>query len=431
MSHVPTKTDSAEPVPPTPTGRARLNRGIVSWCLYDFANSAYSAVIASTIFCVYYANAIVGNGTGEGDAWWGRAVSASMVFVALTSPFLGGIADAAACGKKLWIGYTWVCILCVASFSFLRKGDVLAGFALAALANVGMEGSYVFYNANLPRVAPPSIQGRVSGWGFAVGYLGSIVALVGALPFALADPFRATPIWLLVAAQFALFSLPAFFLIPGQTGSRLGPLAAAREGFRSCLDVGRRLVASRDSRRFLLGYLFYEDGVNTVIVFASLFATTTLQFSRGETIALFLVVQISALAGAFAMARPTDTRGPKFVVVSALLLWCTVVTAAFFVQTKTLFWGVACVAGLGLGSVQAASRAFYARFIPPGEENRYFGFYSLVGKSAAVMGPILFGEMSRLFGSQRPAILSISLLFIIGLSFVLRVREPPARADAA
>jgi len=131
--------------------------------------------------------------------------------------------------------------------------------------------------------------------------------------------------------------------------------------------------------------------------------------------------------GAALMAKPTDTKGPKWVVVASLVVWCAVVAASYFVQSKPQFWVVAVTAGLGLGSVQAASRAFYARFIPEGEESRYFGVYALVGKSAAVMGPILFGEMSRAFGSQRPAILSIAVLFLIGLAILSRVEAPGLR----
>jgi len=406
----------------TPAGPPSLNRRqVVCWCLYDFANSAYAAVIAATIFATYYANVIVGNQAGLGDLWWGRVTSVSMLFVALSSPYLGGIADSGGLRKSLWISYTAMAILAVASFPVLEPGMVFTGFALAALANIGMEGSMVFYNSYLPQIAPPGVQGRVSGWGFATGYAGSITALTAALQFV--EPFRGDTIWLLVAAQFSLFSLPAFLVLPGQGGSRLGPAAAARAGFQTTRALLGRLWRRPAPRRFLLAYLLYEDGVNTVVIFSSIFAATTLGFAARELIILYLVVQFSALAGAALMARPTDTRGPKFVVSLSLLLWCLVVTAAFFVQSKAQFWAVAVVAGLGLGSVQAASRAFYARFIPPGEENQYFGIYALVGKSSAVIGPILFGEMSRAFGNQRPAILSVAVLFLSGLAVLMRVPE--------
>ncbi len=417
--------------PPAPRGRTRE---IASWCLYDFANSAYSAVIMSVVFGVYYAGTIVGNTdpdgtwTGAGDRWWGYVSSASMLFVAISSPFLGGVADSAGWSKRLWITYTWLAVLAVVSFSFLEQGMVLQGFALATIANIGIEGGIVFYNAYLPRIAPPEKQGRVSGWGFAVGYAGSLVALLLALPFT--KPFHGTVIWLLVAAQIAVFSLPAFLAMPKDAvGSALPILTAAKRGAATSWGTLLQLLRDRDARLFFLAYLLYEDGVSTVIIFASPFAATSLGFEQMQLVVLFGVVQISALVGALAMAKPTDAIGPKFVVLSSLVLWCAVVVAARFVQSQGLFFGVACVAGLGLGTVQAASRAFYARFIPRGEENRYFGLYALVGKSAAILGPILFGQMSALYG-QRTGILSVAVLFIGGLGLLLLVREPPARADA-
>ncbi len=388
-------------------------RRIASWCLYDFANSGYSAVIVTAIFAPYYTGYIVGNEAGLGDVWWGRVSSVSMLFVALTSPFLGGIADAGGLRKRLWITYSWLSILMVIGFTTLEPGMVLTGFALATLANIGMEGAMVFYNAYLPQIANTSVQGRISGWGYATGYAGSILALMAAYSFT--NPFQATPIWLLVAAQFALFSLPAFLWLPEKAGQSQGLMTAAHQGFSSVRTLLGRLWRRPSARRFLLAYLFYEDGVTTVIIFSSVFAATTLGMETGQLVMLFIVVQFSALFGAVLMAKPTDVKGPKFVVIASLTLWCCVVTAAFFVQTQTQFWVVGVIAGLGLGSVQAASRAFYARFIPAGEENQYFGLYAMVGKSAAILGPILFGEVSRAFGSQRPAILSVIVLFAIGL----------------
>ena len=394
-------------------------RHVVSWCLYDFANSSYSAVIAATVFGAYYTNVIVGNQGGLGDVWWGRVSSFSMLFVALTSPYLGGIADAGGYRKRIFITYTWLAILAIAGLTILRPGMILTGFALAALASIGVEGGVVFYNAYLPQIAPAYMQGRVSGWGFAIGYAGSIVSLLAALPFT--DPFRGNVIWLLVAAQFALFSLPAFLSLPGESGSGMPLGDAARLGWETSRALFLRLWRRPDARRFLMAYLLYEDGVNTVIIFSSIYAATTLGFEVRELVLLYIVVQFSALVGAAAMAGPTDSRGPKTVVIWSLVLWCVVVTAACFVQSKPQFWAVAVTAGLGLGSVQAASRALYARFIPPGEENRYFGIYALVGKSAAVMGTLLFGEVSRAFGSQRPAVLSVAVLFLGGLALLWRL----------
>jgi MFS transporter, UMF1 family len=393
---------------------------VLSWCLFDFANSSYSAVIAAVVFQVYYINVIVGNADGRGDLWWGRAISLSMLAVSLSSPFLGGIADYAGSRKRLLAVYTCSCVAAISCFTLLTPGAALFGFTLIVLANIGMEGGLVFYNSFLPRIAPPEYHGRVSGWGFTIGYAGSIAALLIALPLAKTGRFEL--IWPMVAVFFAVFSLPAFLYLPKDAPTGVTASQAGIMGIHNALKTLREIWSRREPRKFLLSYLIYEDGVNTVIVFSSSLAATTFAFGQGELIGLYLVVQVTALIGAFLLSKPTDTWGPKKVVVLSLLLWSLVAVSAFFVQSKTHFWAIACIAGLGLGSVQAGTRAFYTQFIPDGKEAEYFGVYSLVGKSSAVIGPLVFGQVSAAFGSQRPAILSIAAFFIIGLVLLRQVK---------
>ncbi|MGE5172411.1 MAG: MFS transporter [Betaproteobacteria bacterium] len=393
---------------------------IISWCLFDFANSSYSAVISAVIFPVYYANVIVGNSGGEGDLWWGRAISLSMLIIAFSSPFLGGIADYAGSRKKLLALYTGVCVASVAGFSILVPGAATKGFILIVLANIGMEGGLVFYNSFLPRIAPAEYQGRVSSWGFSVGYAGSIISLLIALPLVTTGHYEIT--WIATAVFFAVFSLPAFLFLPADARAGIPSMQAGLKGTKQAWHTIKTLWRRKEPRSFLIAYLFYEDGVNTVIVFSSIFAATTLHFGTNELVGLYLTVQVTALAGAFALAKPTDVWGPKKVVSLSLLLWALVAVFACFVQSKPQFWAVASIAGLGLGTVQAGTRAFYAQFVPSGSEAEYFGVYSLVGKSSAIMGPLIFGFVSFTFGSQRPAILSIAVLFIIGLAMLRRVR---------
>jgi len=395
-------------------------REIISWCLFDFANSSYSAVIAAVIFPVYFATKIVGNEAGLGDLWWGRAVSLSMALIALTSPFIGGIADLGGIRKRLLFLYTALCVAMVACLSVLRKGMAFEGFLLITLANIGMEGGLVFYNSFLPEIADKEYQGRVSAWGFAVGYAGSILSLVLAVPLVNKGLFEGT--WFMAAAFFALFSVPAFLFLPKDRKNPVGIIEVALRGFRYSWKTFRDIWSRREPRKFLLAYLIYEDGVNTVIVFSSIFAATTLHFAPKELIGLYLLVQVTALVGSSVMAKPVDFWGPKKVVMSSLMMWAAVSITAFFVQTKGEFWVLACVAGLGLGTVQSATRAFFAQFIPPDHESEYFGVYSMVGKTSAVAGPLLFGHISATTGSQRPAILSVAAFFLAGLILIRSVK---------
>ena len=393
-------------------------RRIIAWCLFDFANSAYSAVIVATVFSIYYVSQIVGNERGLGDLWWGRAISLSLLGVVLTGPLLGALADRAGFRKRFFIAFTVLCIACIALFTTLGPGMILRGFALVALANFGFESAQIYYNAYLPDVAPPGRLGTVSGLGFGIGYLGSIVGLLVALPLVKASQFNL--LWLLVAGFFAVFSIPAFVALP-----------ADRPRPETTLNIGRILrdvLANHNLRRFLLAYFVYFDGVETTIVFSGIFAVTTLKFTTPEVIKLFLAVQFSALLGALLLARPTDRWGPKRVITVTLLLWVCVSVGAYFAQTKQFFFAVAVTAGLGLGSIQAASRALMASLIPLGKESELFGFYALCGKSSSVLGPLVFGAVSYLLGGdQRIAVASVGLFFVVGLALLQRVKpvSPP------
>ena len=386
---------------------------ILAWCLFDFANSAYSAVIVVTVFSVYYVSYIVGNEHGLGDLWWGRAISMSLLLVVLSGPFFGALADRAGMRKRFFIAFTGLCIGCIALFATLEQGMIVRGFALIAVANFAFESSQIYYNAYLPDIAPPERLGTVSGLGFAIGYLGSIVGLVVALPLVNAKQFNL--IWILVAAFFAVFSIPAFLAMPKD---RANP--DRRVNFA---HIFRDVLGNERLRRFLLAYFVYFDGVETTIVFSGIFAATTLKFTTPEVIKLFLAVQFSALAGALLLARPTDRWGAKRVISLTLLLWVGVSIGAYLAQSKATFTAVAVTAGLGLGSIQAASRALMASLIPRGKESELFGFYALCGKSSSILGPLVFGAVSYLAGNQRAAVAAVGVFFIVGLLLLQRVRS--------
>ena len=247
-----------------------------------------------------------------------------------------------------------------------------------------------------------------------MGYAGSIVALLAALPLVRAKAYGAA--FLVTGGLFAVFSVPAFLFLPESTRGGLPVWQAAREGWRQVRNTTRRILARPDLRRFLGAYFVYEDGVNTVIAFSAIFAAQTLGFPMDRLILLYIVVQCSALLGALAWARPTDRIGPKRVVMIALAQWTAVVIAAYFVQTQGQFWVLAIVAGTGLGTVQAASRTFLSTLIPKGMEAELFGFYSLCGKSAAILGPLVFGGMSHAMGgNQRAGIVAVGAFFLVGL----------------
>ena len=387
-------------------------RTIVSWCLYDLANSVYAAVIPATVWSAYYAGVIVGS-AGEGARWWGRAVSATMVFVAVTSPFAGAVADWTGRRKRLLAIYTLVAIVATALLATVAPGMVVYGFLVSILAGIGFEGAMVFYNSFLPELVPADKQGRLSGMGFAVGYAGSFVGLVATLPLVQAGRYAAA--FAVVALLFLVFALPALLWLPPDRVHSHGVLQAGLKGWRGTRQTARDIVGTPVLRRFLLAFFLYDDGVNTVIAFSAIFARETLGFTMSDLILVYMCVQLSALVGAALWARPTDTRGPKFVVLATIAQWIVIVSLIYFVRNRTQFFVIAALAGTGLGAIQAASRAFMAALVPPGREGEYFGFYSLCGKSSAVIGPLVFGEIAAATGGNlRLAALSVLVLFIAG-----------------
>ena len=406
-----------------PRVSASARRTIHAWMVYDFANSAFAAIVQATVFPAFYANVVVGNAEGRGDFWWGALVSLSMVLVALSSPLLGGIADHAGVRKPFFVSLTALSVVATALLAVLGPGMILTGFVLGVVGLVGYEAAIVYYNSYLPLLAPPGEVGRISAGGFAVGYAGSIVAFLAAWPFAATGHYGGC--FLVAAALFAALSLPAFFALPADPVKRMPLASAIARGLAQTTATLREIATSAERtqmRRFLLAYLVYEDGVNTVISFSAVFAATTLGFSFSEIIALFMVVQVTALLGSAAWARPTDARGPRLVVKLTLVQWAVVTLLAFLVTAKWEFWVVGVIAGLGLGAIQAASRTLMATLIPRDREAEFFGFYALVGKTGAVLGPFVFGAVSRtLHGNQRAAIVAVGAFFVVGLALLSRV----------
>ena len=400
-----------------------------AWALFDFANSVYPAVIVSVVFQIYFIESVVGNEAGEGDAWWGRAVSLSALIVALSAPVLGAIADRAGVRKRFMAFCVAMCITGVALFTTLEPGMVLYGFLIFLVANVGFEACLVFYNAYLPDIVPPEKRGWVSGVGFGFGYAGSALGLIMALPFATTN---IQVVWILVAGMFLIFSLPTFIYLPRDGEGTMTVPRAALWGLTSFRELWGEVIAQKELRRYLLAYFFYIDGVLTAIYMSSTLASNTFGYEQTELIYLYLAIQISALVGAFLLAKPTDRLGPKKVVTGVLGLWITIAIAIFFVESKAAFAVIGLLAGFGLGSIQSASRAFMASLIPDGRESEMFGFYALCGKSSSVIGPLIFGQVALMTGgNQKLSVMSISVLFVVGAFLLQRVNDPKAAEAAA
>ena len=404
--------------------RTASRKTIYSWGLFDFANTGFYVVMITFVFPVFFTNVLA-----EGsEAYWGRTLALSMLITALIGPLLGSIADASG-RKKLFLGvFTTMSVLAtIGLFGASGPAMLWPAIILIILANVGFEGGTIFYDAFLPEIATEKDYARVSALGWAIGYAGSFVTLIAILPILTSDPLtnvatRST--FLIAAGIFALFSLPLFFNVK----ERSEPSTPSRkisigEGYRRVRETIRHIRNYRDVARFLAAFFFYNDGILTVILMASIFMNETLGFDMTQQIIFFMIVQGSALIGSLLFGRVSDRLGPRTTILITLVIWIGVVLAAYFVESATGFFVIGGIAGLALGSSQSTSRTFMALLTPQEKKTEFFGFYDgFFGKASAVIGPFAFGELAVTIG-QRPAMLIISVMFVIGAILLLRVRD--------
>jgi len=411
---------------------ARYSRGkIFAWTLFDFANTAYSVIIVTVIYSTYFTTQVAG---GD-ELLWGLTVSLSMILAAAIAPPLGAAADYSRNKKRFLLLFTLVSILSTALMFFVQPGMILPGMVLFIIANVGFEGGIVFYDAFLPGITSRRSYGRVSGYGFAMGYLGALAVLLVVslmLPDAL-DPdyfFYIRFSFVIAAAFFLVFSIPMFIWVPEPVSVKEKPRAVIRIGFQQSARTFRALFIERKHpsiARFLIAFFIYNDAILTVIFFAAIFAKGVLHMSDKETIGFFAVVQTSAVIGSFLFGFLTDKIGPKKTISITLLMWLSITVGAYFVTTVAAFYVVALGAGAAIGSSQSASRSLMALLTPREREAEFFGFYDgLCGKASAVVGPFVYGVIARLT-NQRLAVLFISLFFLAGLILLQGVAEPERR----
>ena len=415
----------------------RLRKEIFAWTLYDFANTSYSVIIVTVVYAIYFKEYIVGDLTialgnwvrNPGDFLWGLGGSLSMAIVALSSPIMGAIADYSNQKKRFLLVYTLVCVLAMASLYFLQPGMILRALLIFIIGNIGFEGALVFYNGFLPQISTPNNIGKISGYGFAFGYVGSLVSLMIALPFATKafaanDLSLVRPTFVLAALFFLVFSMPFFFLVKERVVNvNKSEKNYFKAGYRRTLAILKRLKEFPEITKFLLAYFIYIDGVNTVIYFSGIFASSTLGFSVREVIQFFAIVQSSAISGSYVFGYLTDKFGPKKTIMITLVLWIVVTVGAFFTYSAAVFYLVGLIAGIAMGSSQSASRALMGKLIPDGMEAEFYGFYALMGKFSSILGPVTFGLVSTLSGNQRLAIISLMFFFVAGLILINRVNE--------
>jgi UMF1 family MFS transporter len=362
-----------------------------------------------------------------GDFLWGGAGAISMLIVGISAPLMGAAADRGNKKKIFLFIYSAICIAATMALYFLEPGMIFWAMLLFIIGNIGFEGAIVFYNGFLPQITESNNIGRISGYGFAFGYVGSLVSLIIALPYAdmafvAGDLSLMRPTFLWSALFFLFFSLPFYFWVKEKIQYRqIADLPIFAEAFSRLKSTIKTIRQYPEIVKFLAAYFVYIDGVNTVIYFSGIFASDTLHFSLKEVIQFFAVVQASAISGSYIFGFLTDKLGPKKTIHLTLLMWMVVVAGGYVSYDKVSFYIVGLIAGIAMGSSQAASRALMGGLIPEGKEAEFYGFYGLTGKFSAILGPLFFGVVSTLTGSQRTAVLSILIFFIVGFILLNKV----------
>ena len=368
---------------------------LISWALYDWANSAFAAIIQTFVFAAYFVDTLAIN-PSVGSAQWGSITGLSALIVALISPIFGAIADQNG-GRKIWLGvFTSICIIPTALMWFLTPSheNVWSALWLVGIAAVGAEGAYIFYNSMLPELAPPTQVGRWSGWGWGMGYAGGMAALVIALfafvnggkawfplDISTAEPIRAT--FLLTAVWYAIFSIPASIV------------------------------------RFLIAKMLYVDGLATLFAFGGIYAATIFGMTQQEVLEFGISMNVVAGLGAASLAFLDDWFGSKKVIIFSLVGLIIPGTMALWVTEKWEFWTLGLIMCIFVGPVQSSSRALMARVAPVHMRRQMFGFYMLSGKATAFFGPLLYGWVTYLTGSLRLGMSTIIILFILGGLIIL------------
>ncbi|OGI53057.1 MAG: MFS transporter [Candidatus Muproteobacteria bacterium RIFCSPHIGHO2_01_60_12] len=418
-------------------------REIFAWAMYDFANSGYTTVVLTAVFNAYFVGVVAGNGadrSGTATLLWTVVMAITNVLVLASAPILGAIADHGA-HKKRFLAFTTVgCVFFTILLGFVGRGDVALGMTLVILATLMFASGENFIAAFLPEIAEQKDMGRISGYGWSLGYLGGLLVLGMCLVYIQWAQSRGDAVtqyvpvtmWI-TAVMFALAALPTFIwlreravpqpLAPGENYIRIG---FAR--VRHTLSQARHY---RDLFRFLITLAVYYCGINTVVVLAAIYAQEVMGFSMQENIMLILVVNVTAAIGALTFGLVQDRLGSVRTLAITLLVWIAALAIAYFTETRAAFWVVANLVGVALGSSQSAGRALVGQFSPPERSAEFFGLWGLAGKLAAVIGPLVYGLVTYLtHGNHRQALLSTTAFFIAGLLLLLTVNERRGRAAA-
>jgi UMF1 family MFS transporter len=408
-----------------------------AWAMYDFANSGYTTVVITAMFNAYFVALVAGN-----QAWatfaWTTALAVSYALITVLGPVIGAFADAYTAKKRLLKLSTVGCVAFTAALALVGPGDVALGVALIILSNFFFGTGENLIAAFLPELATADGFGRISGWGWSLGYLGGLLSLGVCLVYVTWAQGQGqgsadfVPITMLItAALFAAASLPTFLFLKERGNDRAVARPAVSTTFSRLWSTLRYFGKYRDLRRFLICLLFYQAGVLTVVALAAVYAEQAMRFTTQQSLMLILIVNVTASVGAFAFGHVQDKLGHILAIALTLCLWILTVILAWRAQTVTAFWVTANTAGIALGASQSAGRALVAYLSPFQRRAEFFGLWGLATKLASILGPMTYGSLVWLSGGDhRLAMLMTGSYFVLGLLVLMTVDAQRGRGVA-
>ncbi len=399
----------------------------ISWAFYDFSNSGYYMIIMSFVFPLYFKEVIAKG--AYGDFWWGLSISISILIGALLSPIIGAIADYDTQRKRKFIIFSIISMIGTALLYFTGSNMLLVSAMIFIITNLFYELALVLYDSFLMHVSSDETVGRISGLGWGLGYVGGIVAMLALRPlygggiegnlalYKLTFP--------LTALFFLVFSLPAFIFIKEHKKIRVKKsfFSVVKIGIRNVLSTIKDIKKHKKIAWFLVGFYFINDALVTLFAFVSIYAKTTLSFSVSEITLLLILMQLIGFPCAIFFGWLSDKKGSKKILLFTIAVWALIVILSATATSKTVFYFVAVLVGLVIGSSQAIARSWLTKIIPKKKRCEFFGFNGFASKVAATTGPVLFGVVSSVTANQRIAMIALLPFFIISFIIFYRIEE--------
>ena len=414
---------------------------IISWCLYDWANSAFATTIMAAVLPVFYSSVAAADlSKTTASSYWGYTNTIAMLIVAFSAPVLGALADHSGMKKKFLAAFATLGILSTAALVGVGRGDWLLASSLYILGMVGFSGGNNFYDSLLPHVAGDQEIDRISSWGYAMGYLGGGILLVFNLAMILKPQFFGLPdaewgsrcSFLTVSIWWALFMVPLLKNVSEPpvvaiAGESAQPLRASLQRLSLTFHNIRR---HREAFKFLMAFWLYNDGIGTIISMAVIFGAE-IHIAQEHLIGSILAVQVVGVPFSILFGKIAGKIGPKNAIFVGLIIYTGIAIGGYFIQTALHFWILAILVGFVQGGTQALSRSLFGTLIPKNRSAEFYSFYDVSSKFAGIIGPAVFGIVGQMTGSSRLSIVSLVVFFVVGGLLLITVDVKKGRAMVA